>query len=445
MTTKQEKSIVTATPNTPLLERLLAVRNQTEYLCKSLSDADTTAQSMDDASPAKWHLAHTSWFFEEFIIAPLLGDTARFHPRYSYLFNSYYDGVGSRHARPQRGLLTRPSLTEILAYRSHINNQLTDHFDHLPAAHLALIELGIAHEQQHQELLLTDILHLFSHNPLAPALRQSAPLNVAPRLAPSHAANYSTSHPANNVRKNQWTHFDGGLIEIGANADNFCFDCELPKHKQFIAPFALANRAITNGEWLAFINDGGYSNSLYWLSDGYATAQKNNWQAPLYWQKAPNGDWQTMTLHGLHPLNLDTPVCHISFYEADAYARWANARLPTEAEWEHAAANYPIHGHFADSDVIMPKAQNLSSLNQPLTGLYGDVWEWTASAFAPYPGFKVAEGAVGEYNGKFMSGQMVLRGGSCATPAQHIRASYRNFFHPDKRWQFSGLRLAKNL
>ncbi|MEO1659506.1 MAG: ergothioneine biosynthesis protein EgtB [Pseudomonadota bacterium] len=406
----------------PLNERYRNVRAQSEHLAAHLSDADATAQSMPDASPAKWHLAHTSWFFEEFMLVPAFGEDVRFHPSYSFLFNSYYDTVGARHDRPRRGLLTRPPLDDVLRYRRHVDAQMQTLLSS-DGADEALLKLGLAHEQQHQELLLTDILHLFAQNPLAPALKpdvnlQTANLEAAPL----------TWHP-----------YDGGRTEIGHAGDGFAFDCETPRHEVIVPAFEIASRAVTNREWIAFIEDGGYTTPSYWLSDGFACAQAEAWRAPLYWQKG-DGVWYTMTLSGRQRVNLEAPVTHVSFYEADAYATWAGARLPTEQEWEVAARTTDTSGTFAGSGYFQPQVQ--ADASKP--HFYGDVWEWTASAFRPYPGFKTAGGAVGEYNGKFMSGQMVLRGGSCATPDNHIRPTYRNFFAPDKRWQFSGLRLARD-
>jgi len=405
------------------LERYRAVRAQSMALVSTLSDADATAQSMPDASPAKWHLAHTSWFFEEFMLAPIFGDKIRFHDRFSFLFNSYYDAVGTRHERPKRGLLTRPSLDEVFAYRRHVDAQMESLIrDHSEA--LDLLDLGLAHEQQHQELLLTDILHLFAQNPLQPALKpdvnlQTANLEAAPLV---------------------WNTFDGVVTEIGHDGETFAFDCETPLHPIIVRPFELASRAVTNGEWLSFMKAGGYESPQYWLSDGFARAQAEAWQAPLYWHKRDD-QWHTMTLSGPQRVNLEAPVTHISFYEADAYATWADARLPTEQEWEIAARETAPMGTFAGAGYYQPQVQTAADQNY----YFGDVWEWTASPFTPYPGFTVASGAVGEYNGKFMSGQMVLRGGSSATADDHIRATYRNFFHPEKRWQFSGLRLARDI
>jgi len=408
--------------NAGSIQRYQTVRRQTTGLASTLSDADATAQSMEDASPAKWHLAHTTWFFEEFMLAPIYGDEVRFRETFSYLFNSYYEAVGERHARPMRGLLTRPSLDEVLDYRAHVDALMERLITEQPEA-CGLLDLGLAHEQQHQELLLTDILHLFAQNPLQPALKSDVNLKTANLEAAPLT----------------WDRFEGGRLEIGHSAEAFAFDCETPKHEVILRPFELASRTVTNGEWLAFINDGGYDDPRFWLSDGFAAMQAARWHAPLYWHRVDDR-WHTMTLSGPQRLNLETPVTHISFYEADAYASWAGARLPIEQEWEVAARTTTLAGTFAGAGYYQPQIQTDADQRY----YFGDVWEWTASPFTPYPGFQIADGAVGEYNGKFMSGQMVLRGGSCATPDAHMRATYRNFFHPDKRWQFSGLRLARD-
>jgi ergothioneine biosynthesis protein EgtB len=418
------------------LQRYKQVRAQSKTLVNGLSDADCTVQSMPDASPAKWHLAHTSWFFEEFVLCGFLGQKERFDRSFSFLFNSYYDAVGDRHLRHARGLLTRPSLNEVLSYRDHVDRRmeavLAEKSPEKSNSFNVLIDLGFAHEEQHQELLLTDLLHLFSCNPLKPAY---APLVVA--------------RPNTELSPLGWTHFEmPGQYRMGHDGNGFAFDCEGPAHDVLLRPFALANRTITNGEWTAFITDGGYETSTLWLSDGWACAQDRGWTAPLYWQKTETG-WQSMTLQGLRPVEPTAPVTHISFYEADAFASWAaanlpdcdGARLPREEEWEFAAQDSGVGGNTIQTGALTPLPQN----GVTLSGLFGDVWEWTSSPFTPYPGFRPTDGAVGEYNGKFMSGQQVLRGGSCVTPAHHLRHTYRNFFHPDKRWQFSGLRLARDL
>lgn len=399
-----------------------SVRERSLSLVEGLSDADATIQSMEDASPAKWHLAHTTWFFETFMLAPLEDGYDLFDPSYNYLFNSYYDTVGERHARPMRGMLSRPSLDEIKAYRAHVDDAMQSRFES-GVLDPDLLTLGLAHEEQHQELLLTDILHAFAQNPLRPAFHAPEPLPF-PERTPTEG----------------WTDIEEGLYEIGTAGGDFAFDCEGPRHKTYLPGCRLKNRAVTCGEWSQFIADGGYDDPLLWLSDGWATVQREGWQAPLYWRQEDDA-WRVMTLRGEQSIDADAPVAHISYYEADAFARWAGHRLPTEAEWEVAARRAPAEGNDLGTDRLRPAPQ----CGDGIAGLFGDVWEWTGSAYLPYPGFRPAEGAVGEYNGKFMSGQMVLRGGSCATPPGHIRPSYRNFFHPDKRWQFSGLRLATDI
>lgn len=412
----------------PLLSRYLEVRRYTTGLAEPLSPEDCTAQSMPDASPAKWHLAHTTWFFETFVLEAYESGFAPFHPAFRVLFNSYYNGVGARHPRPQRGLLTRPSLSEVLAYRANVDarmGRLLSTVAH-DAALCALVELGLQHEQQHQELLVTDIKHLLSCNPMRPAYRTPQPV-VADREAAQPLV---------------WHTLAGGLHEIGHAGGGFAFDNEFPRHQVYLQPYALASRLVTNAEFAAFIDDGGYRNPALWLAEGWDWRAAQGLEQPLYWQRV-DSDWHEFTLAGLRPMQGRQPVVHLSYFEADAYARWAGARLPTEAEWEHAAAPLfsDIAGGEARSDMLHPCAARGVGLEQ----LSGEVWQWTQSSYAPYPGFRAAEGAVGEYNGKFMVNQYVLRGGSCATPAGHARASYRNFFPATARWQFSGVRLARDM
>ncbi|MBI1209218.1 MAG: ergothioneine biosynthesis protein EgtB [Azospirillum sp.] len=410
-----------------LIASLLTIRSATEALVEGLSAEDLVVQSMPDASPAKWHLAHTAWFFETLVLAPSGTGYRLFHPRFGYLFNSYYEALGPRHARPQRGLLTRPSLDEVIAYRRHVTAAVVELLQRpggLSQPGLRdLITLGLHHEQQHQELMLTDLLHLFSCNPLRPAYR--------PRRPGAAAGGAGLG----------WIECPGGLREIGHAGAGFAFDNETPRHAVFLQPFRLADRAVTNREWQDFIADRGYARPELWLADGWATVVAEGWQAPLYWERQGE-DWRSMTLAGLQPVEHEAAVCHVSYFEADAFARWADARLPTEAEWESVAETVAPTGNTVGSGRLRPA---------PATGapgtarqLYGDVWEWTASPYQAYPGFRVAPGAAGEYNGKFMCNQMVLRGGSCATPDGHVRPCYRNFFYPHQRWQFSGLRLARD-
>ena len=409
--------------NVDLRDRFFATRALTAALAAPLSDADATVQSMDDASPAKWHLAHVTWFLETFVLRDHVAGYRAFDEGFAFLFNSYYEAEGTRHARSRRGLLTRPSLTEILNYRTHVEAAIDRDWNNLPLDALALIELGIHHEQQHQELLLTDILHLFSLNPMQPA------------YWPESVASLSMS----DTPPLDWIAGPSGIQAVGHAGERFAFDCEGPRHEVLLQPFTIAHRTVTNGEWISFIDDGGYADARHWLSDGWGWVQREAIAAPLYWQRDNDGGWFSFGLHGLSPVNPGAPVTHISLYEADAYASWADARLPTEFEWEAiAAAHDPLSGNQLDT----PGA--IRPLRSQANHFFGNVWEWTGSAFRPYPGFRAAEGAVGEYNGKFMSGQFVLRGGSCATPRGHMRSSYRNFFYPHQRWQYTGLRLAKD-
>jgi len=408
-------------------DRLDAVRAATVQLAAPLSAEDCALQSMPDASPVKWHLAHTTWFFETFVLERFIRGYRHFDPRYRVLFNSYYNAVGDKHPRPDRGLLSRPTLDEVHSYRRHVEDHLVPLVAQAAddAALAALLELGLQHEQQHQELILTDLKHLLSRNPLQPAYMERWPLTpVKPR--PS-----------------RWIGFAGGLVNVGHPGAGFCFDNEQPRHHVFLTAFELASHPVTHGDFLAFIDDGGYARPELWLSLGFDIVQAQRWTAPLYWERQ-DGRWTSFTLHGRVEIDPATPMTHMSYFEADAYARWAGARLPTEFEWEAAAAEVAIDGNFQDSGALHPLAPRTDPPPGNPSQLFGDVWEWTRSAYAPYPGFAVAPGAVGEYNGKFMCNQYVLRGGSCATPRSHIRATYRNFFPPEARWQFSGVRLARD-
>ena len=410
-------------PAPKLADRYAAVRRLSLDIAAPLSDADATIQPMPDASPAKWHLAHTTWFFETFLLRDHLPGYRAFDESWAYLFNSYYDAEGDRHARPRRGMLSRPSLDEVRAYRAAVDQAMMSSMEELPAD---LVELGLNHEQQHQELMLMDLLATFAENPLHPAAWPEASQPAAARVPDSPF----------------WAVDEGGLAEIGHDGRGFAFDCEGPRHQVVISPHGLADRPVTNAEWLGFIAAGGYSEPRLWLSDGWDWVKAQKVEAPLYWVWRDEAWWR-FGLDGLRPLNLAEPVCHISYYEADAYARWAGVRLPTEAEWEVAALRHdPAGGHLLDA--AGPVRPRPSPEGPGLRDLFGNVWEWTASAYLPYPGFRPAEGAVGEYNGKFMVSQMVLRGGCCATPRGHVRASYRNFFYPHHRWMFAGVRLAKD-
>jgi ergothioneine biosynthesis protein EgtB len=402
------------------------IRHDSEALCQPLQAEDCILQSIPQTSPPKWHLAHVSWFFETFLLQEFLPGYQAYHPRFRYLFNSYYEQVGPFHPRPQRGMLSRPTLEEVYAYRSwvdeHMANLILDVAeDKWPEVALRTT-IGLNHEQQHQELLLTDIKHNFWVNPLMPAYRVDLPQHSA---SPGPLG---------------WSEFEGGLGSIGRQGAGFAYDNEWPRHTVFLRPWGLANRLVSNGEYAAFIDDGGYKRPELWLSDGWATVQNEKWRAPLYWLKQ-EGQWWHFTLGGLQPLDEQEPVAHLSYYEADAYARWAGYRLPTEQEWEFSAAEEPVEGNLRESGHLHPVPAEGAGLQQ----LFGDLWEWTASPYMAYPGYRPPAGALGEYNGKFMCNQIVLRGGSCVTPQDHIRASYRNFFYPNERWQFKGLRLAKDI
>jgi len=414
-------------PRASLESQLFDTRQHSRKIASPLSEEDQVVQAMDDASPTKWHLAHTTWFFETFVLRQFDDEYQLYDERFPYCFNSYYEAEGARHPRPNRGLLTRPSNAEVRGYREHVDSGLKSFFarkdNDMPGKAAELIELGIHHEQQHQELMLTDILNLFAKEPLRPAYRETA-----------------LRAPGEPLAKVEWIDFEGGIVEVGHDGEGFAFDNEGPRHEVLLRPFKLANRCVTNGEWLEFIGDGGYRNAPIWLADGWATVQAEDWRAPLYWEEA-DGEWRQMGLYGLQPLDLAAPVCNVSYYEADAFARWAGKRLPTEFEWEVASGGIALKGRMLGHDALRPLPAETNG-GGSLLQMIGDVWEWTQSPYAPYPGFEIADGAVGEYNGKFMCNQYVLKGGSCVTPDGQIRRTYRNFFYPHQRWQFTGLRLA---
>ncbi len=419
-------AILQAETSGSLVDRYQQVRKQSEDLCAPLAIEDYQVQPMDDASPPKWHLAHVSWFFETFLLVPELPGYQRFNPAFETLFNSYYNGVGRPFPRSKRGHLSRPTVAEIYDYRGHVDEAMVRLLSGSLSDDACLrVEVGLNHEQQHQELLLTDLKYNLGNNPLKPA--------------------YADSKPEASVASEfDWTRFDGGLFDIGADRDaSYVFDNETPRHKVYIDSFELANRPVTNGEYIEFILDRGYERFELWLSDGWAHLAglgETRWEMPLYWRREGDQFFE-YTLSGERLVDLNTPVCHVSGYEADAFARWRGCRLPTECEWELAATSLPVLGNLLESKNFHPLGV---ASNEGLAGMFGDVWEWTASSYGPYPGYQAFEGQLGEYNGKFMANQLVLRGGSCASAASHIRATYRNFFYPPDRWQFSGIRLARD-
>lgn len=421
----------TARASSMLLDRYRSVRRATVELTRGLVPEDQVVQSMPDVSPTKWHLAHTTWFWETFLLVPHQPGYVLHHPDYPFLFNSYYVQAGERHCRAQRGYLSRPTVDEVGLYRAHVDRAMEDFLEGLgetfPPEVGYLVELGLNHEQQHQELMVTDLKHVFSVNPLRPVYRERP----------------SVSSPAPGPLG--WVEFPGGVHGVGWSGGGFAYDNEEPRHRRFLESFALADRLVTCGEYLAFMEDGGYRRPELWMSAGWAAARENGWTEPFYWEKR-NGEWWIFTLAGMRPVDPHEPVCHVNWYEADAFARWAGARLPREEEWEVAAEGYAVEGNLVESGRFHPGGVEASDRSRrPLRQLFGDVWEWTGSAYSPYPGFRTAPGAVGEYNGKFMVNQFVLRGGSCATPASHIRHTYRNFFPPEASWQFTGIRLARDL
>ncbi len=407
-----------------LSRRYARVRARTVQLAAPLSEEDCCVQSMPDASPVKWHLAHTTWFFETFVLKRYQQNFKPFHDAFEVIFNSYYNGIGGQHPRPQRGMLTRPRLAEIHAYRRDVDQRMQELLQVRgdDAELRILVVLGTHHEQQHQELILTDVKHLLSLNPLQPAYYA-----VQSRLSTA-------------VDAMKWIDFDEGMVEIGYGGNGFCFDNETPRHRQYLQPYSLASRLVTNGEYMEFVEEGGYKNPEYWLSEGWDWLQAHQLSAPLYWRNNGAG-WQEFTIGGLAQLDPGLPVVHVAYFEADAYARWRHARLPTEAEWERAAITCKLQGNFGDDNIFHP----LSASGRGLLQMFGDVWEWTQSSYSPYPGFRPVAGALGEYNGKFMVNQYVLRGGSCMTPRDHIRSTYRNYFPAHARWQFSGIRLARDV
>ena len=423
-TIRDSSSPISTMGDLGLMEQYLRVRRTSMRCCAPLTIEDHSLQAMPDASPAKWHLAHTTWFFETFLLAEHLPGYRAFHSAFRNLFNSYYNAVGDRPTRALRHTLSRPTLDEVYAYRSHVDEAIVRLLERdLASEVLDLVALGLNHEQQHQELILTDVKYGLAANPLRPAYRE---MNGAGTNSLSMAPPW------------RWHSFSEGVHPIGFHGDGFAFDNEGPRHNVYLAPFRLASRLVTNGEYMEFMRDDGYTTAALWLSDGWDGMRANQWSAPLYWEMR-DGQWWHYTLDGMRPVSPEEPVCHVSFYEADAFARWSDARLATEFEWEVASRSGPVEGNFMDSEILHPQAARDSDT---LTQMFGDVWEWTASAYLPYPGFQTAAGAVGEYNGKFMCNQMVLRGGSCATPQSHIRPTYRNFFPPHARWQFMGIRLA---
>ena len=457
-----------------LADRYARIRRRTEALADPLAVEDYVVQSMPDVSPTKWHLAHVTWFFETFVLMPHLDAYEPVNPAYQYLFNSYYLGAGERHCRDQRGYISRPTVAEVYQYRRHVDGAMerllvggaaTD-----PEEVARVVEIGLHHEQQHQELLLTDIKHVLSVNPLRPAYHTPVPRGVqaetpVPPGVPAGASAPRTGPSRPQALPLEWVPFPEGLVEIGAEGDAFTFDNERPRHRHFVDAFDLASRPVTNGEYMAFIADGGYQRGELWLSEGWATAQARGWTEPFYWEMK-DGVWWTYTLGGATPVAADETACHLTYFEADAYARWAGARLPSEQEWEIAAQGLELAGNMADSGRFHPEvagsrpaqtptgvehsslarsgALDIASSGPLLYQMFGDVWEWTRSQYSPYPGYQTLPGTLGEYNGKFMSNQFVLRGGSCVTPDDHIRSTYRNFFPADAAWQFSGLRLARD-
>jgi ergothioneine biosynthesis protein EgtB len=414
-----------ATKSAGLADHYRTVRRFTESLCEPLAVDDYVVQSMPDASPVKWHLAHTTWFFETFVLSRCLPEYRPYHPQFGFLFNSYYEAEGPRWPRPQRGRLSRPTVAEVFRYRAHVDEHMARVLTSARGSEAAsVVRLGINHEQQHQELLITDLKHAWSANPLHPVYREA----VADRGVPPPL---------------RWLDFEGGVAWIGHEGHEFAFDNESPRHQVFVHPCRIASRLVTNAEYLEFIADGGYERAELWLSDGWAARHARQWTAPLYWSRH-GAEWSIVTMAGLRPLNPAEPVCHVSYYEADAFARWADARLPTEEQWENAAAAVAVAGHFIEAGRFQPAAGASSDDRGPIFQLYGDTWQWTASPYTSYPGYRPQPGALGEYNGKFMCNQIVLRGASCATPRSHARRTYRNFFPADARWQFSGIRLARD-
>jgi ergothioneine biosynthesis protein EgtB len=414
-----------------LLQRFHQVRNFTNELCSELAPEDCVVQSMPDVSPAKWHMAHTTWFFETFLLRKWLPAYQAEVPEYAYLFNSYYNAAGDMHRRDLRGLISRPTVEETHRYRAsidrHIEDLLSDASEELLEEMEPILVLGLHHEQQHQELLVTDIKHVFSQNPLYPVFRRED-VNLRPFSEPGMT---------------NFIEFDEAIVSVGHEGPNFSYDNEGPRHRALLAPFSLASRPVTNGEYLEFIEAGGYTRAEYWLALGWTTVNEQRWAAPLYWVKK-DGQWWNFTLAGFRPVELTEPVTHISYLEADAFANWAGARLPTEFEWEHASSGCAVEGNFVENQAFHPRPAKPSAGQTGLRQMFGDVWECTRSSYSPYPGYRAAPGALGEYNGKFMCNQYVLRGGSCATSLAHIRRTYRNFFQPEKRWQFTGIRLARD-